>query len=276
MAKLNLDAEAAFENNAYTLAHLADAAYADAPMTDSSFQKTAFTEAATFSSALTNTHGFIAANAQNVVVAFRGTAQIQDWLTNLAVAMRWDAELGGNVHKGFAGALDSVWNQIQSLLNQLEDADQTIWVTGHSLGGALATLAAKRMAPPFKPFAIYTYGQPRVGDLAFSKAFKLLEFRFVNNRDIVPTVPPRFIPGAFPPAFYTHVGTLEFFDADGNLVLKTGEELGVFPELLDALGPLADQEMEAKRLIAHGLRDHKLANYIKCLKQALPDENGTS
>ncbi len=265
MPALNLETGGDAVANAYTLAHLAEAAYADAPADDSSFQKTVFSTAVTFADVDTETQGFVTANADHLVVAFRGTDQVRDWLTNITARM--EAGFGGKVHAGFAAALDSVWADVEEHLSSLRDNGQTVWVTGHSLGGALATLAAKRLA--VRPHATMTFGQPRVGDRAFASAFKPVHVRFVNNKDIVPTVPPRFIPGAWPPAFYTHVGDLRFFSARGKLTARRGE-LGIMPELVELLGPLSNREADARELIIDGMRDHKIGNYIACLAKNLP------
>jgi predicted lipase len=68
---------------------------------------------------------------------------------------------------------------------------------GHSLGAALATLAADRL-PDVQ--GLYTFGSPRVGDKGFQAHFRVKAYRLVNGKDIVPTVP-----GEGP---FRHVGEL--------------------------------------------------------------------
>jgi hypothetical protein len=278
MPKLALDRDAHFIENAYTLAHLSEAAYADDPESDTSFRRTIFVESATapitFSDPGTDTQGFVCSNDEHLVVAFRGTqpAELRDWLTNLTFGMVKEEGLGGRVHEGFNNGLNAAWDDVIAAINKLKLGEKTFWLTGHSLGGALATLFARWLVDKQRPFCVCTFGQPRVGDQSFARNYRRRLFRFVNNRDIVPTVPPRFIPGNwFPPAFYTHVGELQFFDKSGDLlVTATSGELGVFPELVTALGPLGDGEAEARALMLGGLEDHKIRNYIRCLKQNLP------
>lgn len=278
MSKLALDRNAHFLSNAYALAHLAHAAYAENPQAHASFQRTVFAEPGAelirFEDAETDTQGFICGDAEHVVVAFRGTEveKLRDWLTDLSVRMMEAAELGGRVHEGFELSLDAVWDQVIKGIKKLSGAGQTLWVTGHSLGGALATLLARWLSADQRPFSVSTFGQPRVGDQGFARNYRRRHFRFVNNRDLVPTVPPRIMPGWFwPPAFYTHVGDLQFFDGKGRLVATTtGQELGVLPELVTALGPLSNFEAEAKALILKALEDHKPENYLRCLKRNLP------
>ena len=94
------------------------------------------------------------------VLAFRGTELILgDWITILRARQVAWAE-GGRVHGGFADGLAAVWSD---LAPRLAAAPGRRLYTGHSLGAALATLAATRE----RPHALYTYGSPRVGDDAF-------------------------------------------------------------------------------------------------------------
>ena len=79
-------------------------------------------------------------------------------------------------------------------------------MTGHSLGAALATLAADRYGDVQ---GLYTYGSPRVGDRMFKVDFNVNAYRFVNNNDIVAKVPPA--------SMYCHVGQLKYIDRDGRL-----------------------------------------------------------
>jgi len=147
--------------------------------------------------ASTDTQLFIAHSGSAVVIAFRGTEKFKDWLTNAGIDFRDTSH--GLVHKGFDQALDSVWSQITKTLEKIHQYGQPLWITGHSLGGALAVLAAARLALVIDQHiyksinGLYTFGQPRVGNRAFVKALddeiKPRYFRFVNDNDIVPRVP---------------------------------------------------------------------------------------
>ncbi|MAE65558.1 MAG: hypothetical protein CMJ18_14910 [Phycisphaeraceae bacterium] len=139
-------------------------------------------------------------------LVFRGTDSLGDWSTNLnAVPVDWPD--GGRVHRGFLAALDRVWSEVVALLDASEGP---LFIAGHSLGGALATLSAARL----RPRAAYTFGSPRVGDAAFGAA--LAErgvtqrlFRIVKDRDVVASVPPRR------PYAYEHAG--EFHHLEGSV-----------------------------------------------------------
>ncbi len=159
----------------------------------------------------TNTQYFLAANDDFAVLVFRGTevAERRDIVTDIKVA-RVAAGKTGKVHKGFKEALDSVWRELEARLSSLSD-DLPIWFTGHSLGAALATLAAERFD---RTRAVYTFGSPRVGDQAFRDHYPVKAYRFRNNNDIVTRVPPR--------GFYAHVGEIRYIDHRGRIRAKIG------------------------------------------------------
>jgi hypothetical protein len=131
------------------------------------------------------------------VLVFRGTQSLENWFSNLtSIQVPWTQ--GGMVHLGFKREIFKIWPQVSKVLASLTCP---IYYAGHSLGGALAVLAAS-LRPPA---AVYTFGAPRVGDRAFAKAMSSIPvYRIVNHRDIVPTVPPSDIPFNF-----CHVGELK-------------------------------------------------------------------
>ncbi|TDF56782.1 S8 family serine peptidase [Cupriavidus sp. L7L] len=156
-----------------------------------------------------DTQGFIAATNDVLLIAFRGSESIGDWIGNLDVLM---TDRGyANVHSGFAAAFDLVKEPIASSLTEIGTAGKHIWLTGHSLGGALATVAAAEFSQILGHATVHTFGQPRVGDASlqalFQREFPLRFFRFVNDDDVVARVPP----------LYSHVGRLVHFDGSGRV-----------------------------------------------------------
>jgi len=146
-----------------------------------------------------STQGFVARRGDVVVVAFRGTEPINadNWLSNVNYHQRALADVPGQLHGGFANALGEISEQMLAAVANVAAGENTqLFVTGHSLGGAFAVLAAallhfrshRRIA------GVYTYGQPRLGDPEFSTVFDqalgAVTFRYVNDLDIVPHVPP--------------------------------------------------------------------------------------
>jgi pimeloyl-ACP methyl ester carboxylesterase len=112
----------------------------------------------------------------------------------------------GKVHKGFSDALDEVWPELCDYVALLHTGGRTVWFAGHSLGAALATLAAARYG---KAQGVYTFGSPRVGDATFRDRYPVPLYRVVNGHDVITTVPL--------PPLYRHVGELWYLDSQGEL-----------------------------------------------------------
>lgn len=166
------------------------------------------------------TQCLVMGNASIVVVAFRGTepARLKDWMTDLDT--QFCCGTFGNVHRGFDIALSHVWNELNARVTEYQDKGQSLWITGHSLGAALASLATTRWRGIDKPVhGLYTFGAPRVGDRDFERAFDqdfgARHFRFVNNADLVTRVPLRTMG-------FSHAGTTLCFDEKGKLQSDPG------------------------------------------------------
>lgn len=129
-----------------------------------------------------------------IVVAFRGTefTSLSDWKTD-AYTKFLDVQGVGRMHTGFHTAYEDVRKDVEKVIN--ENKGKKIWLTGHSLGGAMAVVCGVQLkkAKMVDP-QIITYGQPRVGnnqtalwiDRKFPKSYQ----RIVNDNDVVPTLPP--------------------------------------------------------------------------------------
>ena len=137
-----------------------------------------------------------------VVIAFRGTEKkISDWLTD---ANAKPTEIKGTkekVHTGFWEAFtksdaegQTVMKLVKEIMERKEAMDDNnkplpLFITGHSLGGAIALLATKQLAPTVRG-ACYTFGAPRVANYEYFKDVKTPIYRVVNSSDMVPRVPP--------------------------------------------------------------------------------------
>lgn len=139
------------------------------------------------------TQAFLATSAKHNmgVLAFRGTEKdIRDIKTDLKAPM---IETDGNkIHSGFYTAFNDLKPQIESALNAIEDSGCALYITGHSLGGALALLATKFLASDSLG-ACYTFGSPRVASSKFGDNIKTPIYRVINAADLVPRVPPAYL-----------------------------------------------------------------------------------
>lgn len=175
---------------------------------------------------------YVAAQADFVVVAFRGT-QPDEWKDVIAdaniVLVPWPT---GMVHLGFKKAFDVIRPQLDTILARLAP-DRTLWFCGHSLGAALATLAADHYSGTR---GVCTLGSPRVGDPAFAHGFatKLSgkSFRYVNDHDVVTHVPL--------PIGYEHVDLRRFIAPDGSVSRSEPAIAHFFGDLIGKPGTLLE------------------------------------
>jgi len=120
------------------------------------------------------------------------------------------AETIGRVHRGFKKEVDDLWPILEkTLLNNTK----SLWFSGHSLGGAMATICAGRCLLSHissNPKQVYTYGSPRVGNKPYVNHAKLDYYRWVNNNDLVTRVPPVWFG-------YHHSGQEMYLDANGKI-----------------------------------------------------------
>ncbi len=163
----------------------------------------------TFNDKETDTQAFIAKNDQFAVLAFRGTevSKIEDIKID-AMASKLSV-LDGRVHAGFRVAYESVAKEVEESLLKM-DKELPLYITGHSLGAALATVATQRLEhnPRIREriAACYTFGSPRVGNSHYDIEFKSPIYRVVNTTDVV-TVVPLLAMG------YMHIGDVRFLGA---------------------------------------------------------------
>lgn len=188
----------------------------------------------------------------DVIVACRGTeGNLSDILTDINLLMV-DFPHGGEVHHGFYDAVVNVWPGITAEL--AEARGKRAWFVGHSLGGAMATIAAVNAVKEniTTSATIFTYGSPKCGDRDFTKLFAaagIVHNRFVNNSDIVTRVPP--LP-------YRHVGELVYMNHWGNVRNMTNYQI-----TKDRLRGITKGLFEGK---SDSLRDHGSDLYCKNLE----------
>ncbi len=159
------------------------------------------------------TQAFLTGNKDVVILVFRGTESIRDWITDSKIKLIPSPTNIGKVHFGFNKALEVIWDELSATINDWNVANK-LWVSGHSLGGALATLAVDRLTENSVPIqGMYTFGQPMVGDKDFKDNFdskmRGRSFRFVDDEDIVPKIITTLMG-------YRHIEKEYFFDNAGK------------------------------------------------------------
>lgn len=196
--------------NAAFLANACSLAYHPADVGAAAFQSELGLTATLVS--VDNTQAYVASNDNHVVVAFRGSEAptsmdgFKDWLLtnalNLLVVPTGPlgadfaaAGVGARWHQGFVTAITAVWDPVFAATTELLKAkDRPLWVTGHSLGGALALLGAWLfLRRTVGVHQVYTFGAPMVGNKdvadAINREYAGKVFRYVNAPDPVPLLP---------------------------------------------------------------------------------------
>ncbi|MBK1988126.1 lipase family protein [Sphaerospermopsis aphanizomenoides BCCUSP55] len=166
----------------------------------------------------TDTQLAILADSSGITIVFQGSNSSFDWQTNFDTSQeqkefdqaiirgqivaqqdktypyKTDNTSGSLMHRGFANAYCSVRDQIHEYIKNNNISNVT--VTGHSLGGALATLCAVdiqyNFAQQLTSIEAYTFGAPKVGNNGFCKSYNERvpkSYRFVHGMDIVPALP---------------------------------------------------------------------------------------
>ena len=219
-----------------------------------------------------------------LVLSFRGTDEIADWIDNINLGKdvsidvikdkfkepfkKWlgskesfsTNQLFGRVHQGFYQAFLDVWegDKMREKLEELIGTHQLpLWITGHSLGGAMATFAAAWMAEKNLPIrGVYTFGQPRCGDKDFSLQLnaKLPNkfFRFHNSNDIVPRLPARLMN-------FEHTGKLVYITDD----LKLDANPARWDRFLEGIRGIIEDLID-KGSVPDGIEDHNIIDgYLK-------------
>ena len=208
------------------------------PTRASFLQQVGLRQQAFFQDAGTDTQAMLveAIDRSYAVLVFRGTEDPHDFIQDLKAKSQPVHHSAVRVHDGFNECFKSVWSAIEVALKTIA---QPVFYTGHSLGAALATLAALERPPR----ALYTFGSPRVGNTAFVSAVNAttVALRIVDDRDVVTVVPPELIG-------YAHAGV--------RVPLRASWTSWLAMPLVQPPKPLAD---------------HAPVNYIDRMETAAPE-----
>jgi hypothetical protein len=214
---------------------------------------------------------YFASNDRHALLAFRGTEADNNNDKAADAEIDRTPEAGALVHSGFKRYLDSVWGQVTQCVAgyRANHPNQNICITGHSLGGALATLAFTRLNDPAS--SLITFGCPRVGNPAYCNVVATAArtracYRLVDNLDIVTHVPPDFL------NFYAHPPIAIYW-------LDQGHTLGLNPPNLpsdnDAIDKLPDGFLGTHWMeglpnpLSEPLADHSPVRYAQYVGKAM-------
>lgn len=176
--------------------------------------------------------------SRQIVVSFRGSDDWNDWKTNLKF-LKIKSPFNRDVHSGFQEAYDSIRKGLESYLDQLAGWD--LYMTGHSLGAALAAICAVQSGAKFKE--VVTFGQPRVfGSNCEVNLSNYNVARYVNKADIVCRIPT---------IGYEHSGDCYFINNQGKIKINPSKSY-----------------MKAKGIwkFWRWIKDHSMDEYLKALK----------
>ncbi len=287
----NLDA-------AVFLAEASQAAYDDANSTEEWSLRNEFTKTKFFENEETQGFWCIADNRIALLV-FRGTSSPWDWIRDarfFPAPHPW-----GLVHIGFRNGVEEINSALQEFATLAKNIKQ-VWITGHSLGGALALIAAAKLKMQGIVTTVYTYGQPRVGLSDFAERFNLelpgQLYRFINQSDIVTRVPTLLYRHTGIPKRIVRPGVLESVQ---NLELPESPQINALNRIIGtpaakisisleaAISPLASPILmdidaapltESEFIELQGaldnttlegaipfFGDHAIANYIELIKE---------
>ncbi len=252
--------------NATTMAQLANLVYQKKSDTDQTpDQEEIINKLRDIDSEYLSVYGFDKNSAQAMVVshkdfigiAFRGTNEINDWLDNLNAFP--EIALFGKFHRGFYRSVEDLWSDIKSHVEKIRQdlGKKPVFITGHSLGGAMASVAAAKYIHKDEPFtSVYTFGQPRAMTRNTARTFNAEAggryFRFQNNEDIVTRVPARIMN-------YSHVGKCLYIDQKKAI----HNEPGYWFKFLDTVDGALESVKNADSIL--GITDHDMGNYLDAI-----------
>lgn len=202
---------------------------------------------------------YLLANNDLVTIAFRGTEPSQP-SDLIADAKTWKSKskVAGKVHDGFYDEIEKVWDKIEEFTSKHKNKECTI--TGHSLGGAMATICAARLQDKFENICLYTFGSPRVGNKEFKNSLSFKHNRWVNNNDAVTRVPPAFLG-------FRHYGDMKYLNHYGNV--RNG--LSFWQRFKDRIrGRLSAWK---KWQLFDGVYDHSIDDYYQKVNKAHLSKN---
>jgi len=211
------------------------------------------------------TECFIAWNERYIILSFRGTeiksfSAANEILTDLNAIMV-DYPGGGKIHKGFLSAIEEIWSGsdgLESFVNNLikKKPERSLWITGHSLGAALASIAFERFQ---NAVGLYLLGSPRIGNSSFADLFKgRAVYRIENAGDPIVRIPP----GANKKNTFLHIGSQVYITDYGNIEFSK-EALTLKNQKNEAVAHVNSQVSRTLSLTIYSLKKIWQNSYFK-------------
>jgi triacylglycerol lipase len=174
---------------------------------------------------------FLLESKTEQIIIFRGTDEPEDWIVDVSFKFR------DGVQSGFLAYSEILFGLIKHRL----DDNKKLWLTGHSLGGAIAVVFSHLIQR--EDVIIYTFGSPRIGSNRFVNNTKVEHYRFSAAYDYAPMTP------LYP---YFHHGQLIYINSKGQIT----KGYNTFDRIKD-------------RLTGKFIPDsHNINYYIKCLENS--------
>lgn len=253
------------QGNAYWMARLASCIYQSQAGSDRPDEAGILNDLRAEDSQFVSVHGVSQNSAQAAMVehetylalVFRGTDEGADWIDNLNAFP--DQALFGAFHRGFLHSVLDIWDPLfeqYSVLNRQKP--RGLFVTGHSLGGAMATVASSILIQQDEGFtSTYTFGQPRTVTRDTARVYNVeakgKTFRFQNNNDIVTRAPARVMG-------YSHVGTFLYITQQGQIHQDPGRWLQFLDSTSGAMESLKEKGLDA-------VEDHGMKHYLEAVRR---------
>lgn len=195
-----------------------------------------------------HTYVHVACNTTHIIIAFRGTnnRKVTDYLADADLWPHMDGKSW--VHRGFKRRAEWLIPGIIRYINK--HPDKSIYITGHSMGGAMALYTAYELERlNVNPITVFTYGCPRIGNREYVDLIRSTHHRFVNCNDIIPRIPLSIIG-------YKHHGTLHYLNYNGELTDFTH-----WQRIKDIYKARANALRGG--YVFDWFHDHKMGSYIK-------------
>lgn len=247
--------------NAYWMARLASAIYLGTTKPD---EQRILKDLKSEDPAFLSVYGVSKNSAQAALVehenylalVFRGTDELSDWIDNINSFP--EQALFGAFHRGFLHSVMDIWDELFARYKELNQRKpRGLFLTGHSLGGAMATVATSILIQQDETFtSTYTFGQPRAATRAASRIYNVeagaKTFRFQNNNDLVTRAPARIMG-------YSHVGTYLYITQKQQILQDPGRWLEFLDNVSGAMESLNEIGID-------GVVDHGMQHYLAAVR----------